>query len=54
MARDEWAKRTDGREGRFKIDDTAKKWAVRLCVAWTLFCIALAVLAAAGVHALFN
>lgn len=37
--------------GRFSFDDTAKKWFVRLCVAWFLFCIAAAVLLAAGVWA---
>jgi hypothetical protein len=35
--------------GRFKFDDTLRKWAVRLCVAWSIFCLVVVVLIAAGV-----
>lgn len=35
--------------GRFKFDDTARKWFVRVCVIWTLFTLTIAVLIAAGI-----
>jgi hypothetical protein len=40
----------DGRKGRFKFDDTARKWFVRLCVAWTLFTLSVAALIVAGIY----
>lgn len=39
----------DGRTGRFKFDDTLRKWLVRLCVAWSLFCLVIAALVILGV-----
>jgi hypothetical protein len=35
--------------GRFKFDDTLRKWFVRLCVAWTLFTLTCAALLVIGV-----
>jgi hypothetical protein len=42
----------DDREGRFKFDDTLKKWLVRICVAWSIFCVFVVVLIVAGVWSL--